>query len=87
MYHSLDKRGWFTIIPFKESLTMFQIWIFFAIPSLILSHLDVPIIELPRLTPNVLKGTCIVSFVLVDQFYFYKHHPVRFDFFKSLLLS
>ena len=31
MYHSLDKRVWFTIIflPLKESLTLFQIWIFY----------------------------------------------------------
>ena len=30
MYHSLDKRVWFMIIflPLKESLTLFQIWIF-----------------------------------------------------------
>ena len=30
-YHSLDKRVWFTIIflPLKESLTLFQIWIFY----------------------------------------------------------
>ena len=31
MYHSLDKRVWFTIffLPLKESLTLFQIWIFY----------------------------------------------------------
>ena len=31
MYHSLDKSVWFTIIflPLKESLTLFQIWIFY----------------------------------------------------------
>ena len=31
MYHSLDKRAWFAIIflLFKESLTLFQIWIFY----------------------------------------------------------
>ena len=33
MYQSLDKRVWFTIIflPLKESLTLFQIWIFYYI--------------------------------------------------------
>ena len=32
MYHSLDRRVWFTIIflPPKESLTMFQVWIGFV---------------------------------------------------------
>ena len=31
MYHSSDKRVWFTIIflSLKESLTLFQIWIFY----------------------------------------------------------
>ena len=31
LYHSFDKRFWFKIIflPLKESLTLFQIWIFY----------------------------------------------------------
>ena len=60
MYYSLDKRIWFTIIflPLKESLTLFQIWIFFIIPLLILSQLDLLRIELPKLTPSILMKSC-----------------------------
>ena len=54
------RRIWFTIIfsPFKESLTQFQIWFFFVIFSLFLSQLELSIIELPKLTPNILMENC-----------------------------
>ena len=43
MYHSLDKRVWLSItfLPLKQNLTLFQIWISFAIPSLFLVWLGV----------------------------------------------
>ena len=71
MYHSLNKRVWFTIIFLsrKESLTLFQIW-FFTIPSLILFHLELSRIELPKLNPSILMETV-----------------QRLDFLKSLSLS
>ena len=55
VYYFLDKRAWFTIIFYlsKESLTLFQIWIF-CYPSLIFSHLELSRIELPKLTPSIL---------------------------------
>ena len=60
VYHSLDKRIWFTIIFFllKESLILFQIWIIFIIPSLILSQLELSKIELPKLIPSILMKNC-----------------------------
>ena len=59
MYHSLDKRIWFTIIFLH--LTLFQIRIFFIIPSLILSHLELLRIDLPQLTPGILIENCDYS--------------------------
>ena len=66
---------------------MFQISISFAIPSLILSDLELLRGDLPKLTPSILMEILIISFVLVDQFYFYMHQPIRLDFLKRLSLS
>ena len=84
MCHSLDKRVWLSImfLPLKQSLTLLQIWISFIIPSPILPNL-----ELSKLTPNILMEILIISFALVDQFYFYMHQPIRLDFLKSLSSS
>ena len=59
----------------------------FAIPSIILSDLELLRIELPKLTPSILMETLIISFVLFDQFYFYMHQPIELDSLKSLSLS
>ena len=79
MYHSLETRIWFLIIflPLKESLTLFQIWIFFAIPSLTLSHLELLRIDLPKLTSSILMEIVTIPVVLVDEFYFYMYHPIK----------
>ena len=55
MHLSLEKRIRFKImiLSLKESLTLFQIG-FFTISSLILSHLELSRIELPKLTPGIL---------------------------------
>ena len=45
----------------------------FAIPSLILFDLELSRIELPKLTQSILMEILIISFVLVDQFYFHMH--------------
>ena len=60
MYLSLDKRIWFMIIflPIKKSVILFKIWIFFIIPSLILSQLELLRIELSNLTPSILMKIC-----------------------------
>ena len=89
IYHSLDKQVWLLImfLPLKESLTLFNIWISFAIPSFFLSDVELSRIELPKLTPSILTEILILSFVLFDQFYFCMHQTIRLDFFKSLSLS
>ena len=63
MYHSLEKMIWFTIIflPLKQSLTLFQIWIFFAIPSLILSHLDLAENRVTKINFKHFNGNCDYS--------------------------
>ena len=89
MYHSLDKRIWFTIIfaPLKESLTPFQILNFFFILSLILSHLELSRIELPKLTSSILIEILTIQVVLVDQFYFYIHQLIKAWIFGFLRLT
>ena len=89
MYHSLDKRVWLliTFLPLKENLTLFQIWISFAILSIFLSDLELSRIELLKLNPSILMEILIISFVLVDQFYFCMHQTIRLEFLKILSLS
>ena len=89
IYHSLDKKVWLLImfLPLKESLTLFNIWISFAIPSLFLSDLELSRIELPTLTPSTLMEILIISFVVFDQFYFFIHQIISLDYLKNLYLS
>ena len=88
MYHSLETRIWFLIIfsPIKESLTLFQIW-FFCQPSIILSHLELSRIDLPKLTSSILMEIVTIPFVLVDEFYFCMHHPIKAWLWTSLYFS
>ena len=76
-------------LPLKESFTLFPEMDFFAIPSLILSHLELQRMQLPKLTPSILMEIVIISFALVARFYFYMHQSnhIRLDFLKSLSLS
>ena len=73
MYHSLDKRIWFTIIflPLIKSLTLFQIWVFSIIPSLFLSQLELSRIELSKLTPSILMKNCghFILFWLINSIF------------------
>ena len=59
MYHSLDKRIWFTMIflPHKESHSAPDMD-FFVIPSLILFQLELSRIELPKLSSSSLMENC-----------------------------
>ena len=82
MHHSLDKRVWLTITPFKESHSDLDVDCF-AMSSFILFHLELSRIELPKLTPSILMEIFVISFVLVDQFFFLCTSPLRLDFFKS----
>ena len=50
---------------------------FFAIPSIILSHLQLSRIDLSKLTSSILMEVVIIPVVLVDEFYFYMHHPTK----------
>ena len=81
MYHSLDKRFSFTIIFFtsqRESRYVLDLDFFsFAISSLILSNMELSRVELPKLTQSILMQILIISFVLVDQFFFYMHQPMQ----------
>ena len=63
-----------------QSLTLFQIWIFLAIPSLVLPHLELSRIELPKLTSSILIEIVTIPVVLVDQFYLHTpaHKPLAF---------
>ena len=60
---------------------------FFAIPSLILSHLELLIIELPKLTSSILMEIETVPVVLVDQFYFYMHQPIKAWLFEKIIFE
>ena len=53
---------------------------FFAITSLILSHLELLRIELPKLTSSILIEILTIQVLLVDQFYFYVHQPIKVSF-------
>ena len=86
MYHSLETRIWFRIIflPVKKSLALFQIWVFCQ-PSIILSHLDLSRIDLPKLT-SILMETVTIPVVLVDEFCFNMHRSIKV-FLKRLSLN
>ena len=77
MYHSLDKRIWFTIIflPLKESHYVPDMD-FFGISSPFSFHLELLRIELPKLTPSILMEIVIILVVLLGQFFFYMNQPI-----------
>ena len=59
---------------------------FFAIPSLILSHLELSRIKLPKLTSSILKEIVTISAVLVE-FCFYMHQSMKAWLLQKLSLS
>ena len=65
---------------------------FFAIPSFILSDLELSRIDLPKLTSNILMEIVTILVVLVDEFYFHMHplpppRPIKAWLFEKLSLS
>ena len=88
MYHSLETRIWFLIIflPLKESLNLFQTCVF-CWPSIILSHLELLRIDLPKLTSSILMEIVTIPVVLVDEFYFYMHHPIKAWLFEKVIFE
>ena len=71
------------ILPLKESLTLFQTWVF-CWPSTILSHLELSRIHLPKLTSSILMKIVTISVALVDESCFYMHHPVKVRLFEKI---
>ena len=78
MYHSLDKRIWFTIIflHLKESHYVPDMDIF-GIPSPFSFHVELLRIELPKLNPSILMEIVTILVVLLGQFWFYMHQPIK----------
>ena len=56
MYQSFESRIWFIImfLPLKESLTLFQICVLFAIFALILSQFELSGTKLSKVIPSIL---------------------------------
>ena len=50
---------------------------FFATLLLISSHFELSRIELPKLTSSILMEIVTILVVLVDQFYFHMHQPIK----------
>ena len=59
---------------------------FFAIPSLILSHLELWRMELPKLTSSILMEI-VIPVVLVDQFYFFMHQSIKVKLFEKIIFE
>ena len=59
---------------------------FFATLFLILSHFELSRIELPKLTSSILMEIVTILVVLVDQFYFYMHQPIKPWPFEKIIL-
>ena len=59
----------------------------FASPLLILSHMELFSIELPRLTSGILLKVVTIPVLLGDQFYFYMHQPIKPWFLKKIIFE
>ena len=60
---------------------------FFAIPSLILFHFELSRIDLPKLTSSILMEIMAIPVVLVDQFYFFIHQPMKAWLFDKIIFE
>ena len=58
---------------------------FFALLLPILSHLEFSRLELPKLTSSILMEIVTIPVVLVDQFYFYMHQPIKPWLFEKII--
>ena len=67
----------------SQSLTLFQIGI--SILLLILSHLELSRIELQKSASSILMEIVTIPVVLVDQFYFYIHQPIKPWLFENIV--
>ena len=60
---------------------------FFATLLLISSHFELSRIELPKLTSSILMEIVTIPVVLVDEFYFYMHHPIKAWLFEKIIFE
>ena len=67
--HSVLHMYFFLLLYIETYLEQNEVYI----PSFILSDLELSRIKLSKLPPSILMEILIVSFVLVDQFYFFMH--------------
>ena len=59
----------------------------FAIPSIILSHLQLSKIDLPKLNSSFLMEIVTIPVVLVDEFYFNMHHLIKAWIFEKIIFE
>ena len=70
----------------RESHSVPDFEFFFILP-LILSHLELSRIELPKLTSSILIEIKTIQVFLIDQFYFYIRQPIKAWIFGFLRLA
>ena len=71
------------IFTSQRGLTLFQTWVF-CWPSIILFHLELSRINLPKLTSNILMEIVAIPAALVDEFCFYMHYPIKVWLFEKI---
>ena len=54
---------------------------------IILSHLELSRINLPKLNSSILMEIVTIPVGQVDEFYFYMHYPIMLGFLKKLSLN
>ena len=53
-----------------------------SVPDMGLSRID-----LPKLTSSILMKTVTIPVVLIDEFYFYIHHPIKLWLFEKIIFE
>ena len=77
-------RIWFVIIFSPNSVPDMGFLLIFNI----LSHLELSRIHLPKLTSSsILMEIVTIAVVLVDEFYFYMHHPIKAWLFEKIIFE
>ena len=54
---------------------------------IILSHLELLRIDLPKLNSSILMEIVTIPVVLVDEFYFYMHHSIKACLFEKIIFE
>ena len=57
---------------------------FYCYPSILLSHLELSRIDLPKLTSSILMEIVTIPVALVDEFCFYMHHLIKVWLFEKI---